>query len=171
MAVTYEAIDTVSLGSSSSQINFTGIPQTYTDLRVIFTYSLNSGANFAFLRFNSSGSSVYGQQNSSAFGASSRFAYRTSSQTQIWLNYNITAALGSTSEYLSCIIDIFDYTSNKKKYVLTSTGRAGNSGGTIGLEKNVGIFDQTTAITSIQLSASSNLFTGTRATIYGILRA
>ena len=71
MPATYEPISTVTLSSAAAQINFTGIPNTYTDLRVCVVAFTASGYNTAvWYRFNSDTGSNYSSTILSANGSS-----------------------------------------------------------------------------------------------------
>jgi len=67
------------------------------------------------------------------------------------------------------MIDIFNYSGNTNKTVLWAESSDKNGSGAV--SRNVGLWRNTSAITTIQLSDSSsrNFGVGTTATLYGIL--
>lgn len=173
MAITYEAIANGTLSAGAAQFNFTQIPQTYTDLRVIVTATNPVGnGQYTLMRLNNNSNSVYGQQFMTGSGASNKLAYLASGIQQFYLNYTWTNQFDS-SEFPIYMIDIFNYsTTGMYKPVLISNGRSGNSGGTVGVEKSVSQFASTLAVTSLQIfSSGGSVNNRSRVVIYGIKRA
>ena len=152
MANTYEAIETVTVGSGgASNIEFTSIPGTYTDLVVVASLRSNTGdvSSNTWLTFNSVGGTAY----------SCRVLY-TSNGTSIVsgaeTNIARTAQLFSSSSastantFGNMQIYIPNYTSSNYKswsadYVTENNATAVQVGITAGL------FANTSPITSIDL--------------------
>lgn len=168
MPATYEPIATTTLGSAASTIDFTSIPSTYTDLRMIISGVSNSNDNI-FYRFNGSASTVYSRTDIVGSG-SAALSVRASGLTLGRLtNYGYP---DTTAGNAVTIWDIMNY-SNSTTFTtsLARSNRASN-----GVEALVNLFSNTSAITSIsiatnQFSGSSNWQSGTTATLYGIKAA
>lgn len=169
MPTTYEPIATTTLGSAAAQINFTGIPNTYTDLRVCVVAFTASGYNTAvWYRFNSDSGSNYSSTILSANGSSAT-SQRYTNDTKI-IHWDVYAASGSTSIPIFSTIDVFSYAGSTNKSCLVSNYGDRNGAGAV--DEIVGLWRNTGAITSLQVVASSSNFAaGSTATLYGIKAA
>lgn len=161
------AIETVNVpAGGQASIQFTNIPQTYTDL--VIRYSLrntkasgacfilinNSSANFTLREFYGSGSSYFSQ------GASSN-----SFQSMATDGVNFTANTFSNGE-----IYIPNYTSNRNKSFLINTTLENNAT-TSYAGFSSGLWSNTAAITSFTLTAALSEGTFAQhstATLYGV---
>jgi hypothetical protein len=159
-------ISTVVVGSGgAASIEFTSIPQTYTDLVVKISARTNhSGvADFTKIRFNGvttsySSRAVYGVSGSA----------NSATFTEILAACDGNTATSSTFGNTDCYIPNYAGSANKS----VSVDSVGESNGTTDVYAflNAGLFSNTAAITSIELSA----FNGTgfvqysTATLYGI---
>lgn len=166
MPATYEKIASTTLNSAASGIEFTSIPNTYTDLKISFK-SHDVAGNPVAIRFNSDSGSNY----STTFlyvSANTPGSYRYSSATKIVLaNSTGTSTIPIFNE-----IDIFSYASSNYKTLLNK--ESGANSALPFMSTSVGLWRSTSAITTIRLEAGfsgSNLGAGSTATIYGILRA
>lgn len=165
MAVTYEPIATITLSAASGgQIFFSSIPQTYTDLRIIFTttstcsvygyFNNDTSASYTGVSLYKSASAV----GSSTFGTS--FSY-------------LPIAGGGNISYPSMyIIDIFNYT-NTSYYKSVLGISAANQSGAGNNTRRVALWKNASAITSIGFVPyiSGQFEIGTTATLYGIKAA
>jgi hypothetical protein len=164
MPTTYEKIATTTLGSANVQIIFNSIAATYTDLRVVITYSMAEGS-LPILRFNGDSSTNYSRTILAGTGSAASSG-RNTSATEIQASYS-----APTNQVAFTTFDIFSYAGSTFKTVLCDYAQDANgSGNTV---KVVGLWRNTDAITSITLRgfATVNFNTGTTATIYGILKA
>lgn len=165
MAVTYEPIATTTLTSAVTTITFSSIPSTYTDLRLVWTgISTTDGQNLG-LKFNST-SSGYSVIELTGNGTSA-LSSRLTGATQFYLNS--AGAISSTWPALYDI-NIFSYAGSKYKTSLVSflsnkNSVAGNS------SKSVSLWQNTNAITTIDIICTSTMKVGTTATLYGIKAA
>ena len=163
MATTFTSIATTTVASATAAVNFNSIPQTYTDLRVVFNI-LSNGSNYAYYRLNNDDSGSYGQQvlYSSPSGT---ITVRNLSLTTMYLNYNYS--LNSTA-YTTGSVDLNSYSENTfNKTALIQSFRA-----QVGMEASAGIRFNDAAITSINIACQPGLFeVGSTFTLYGILRA
>lgn len=163
MALTYEPIATTTLGSNGT-FTFSSIPNTYTDLRVVVvaTATSNASSNIQFngdTATNYSGTYVSGNGASTFSGSNSGQTYLSSSRSGNW---NTTTPFFHT-------MDIFSYAGSTNKTVLITNSQDNNGGGVV--ERIVGLWRSTSAITSIAYTAGATLKTGTTATLYGIKSA
>ena len=159
------ALATVSLTSTASSIEFTGIPANYThlQLRVVTKASVSGDVDWS-LRFNGDTGANYTKHQLFGNGTSAS-ATGTASQNQIPGGFtNLTA-------WSPSIVDILDYTStSKNKTVKTLTGTDDNGSGYVGLRSGVW-FATPAAITSIQIiptSGGSGFATYSFFALYGI---
>lgn len=164
MALTYEKIQSTTLGSSSSTITFTSIPGTYTDLRLVIV-AKGTAASDVNMVFNSSGSACSWTQlwGDGATAGANRITSALG-RAYITLNYDVL----STTIPFMYTVDILSYTAAINKTCLTSFQEDKSGSGYTG--RKVGLWRDTSAITSITLNGT-DFATGTTATLYGILKA
>jgi len=170
MANTYVAIATTSLASQGTSIEFTNIPNTYTDLLVKFSLRSTEAATFTDggfrVTFNGNGSGYYylllygtGTQNgsvSSSNQANFRYMYGSAA--------NATASTFSNGE-----IYIPNYLSSNNKSISSDSVSEQNAqdGGVLAL--TAGYWSNSSAITSVKLETNTgNWVVNSSATIYGI---
>lgn len=169
MATTYTPIATTTLGSNAV-IEFSSIPNTYTDLRLIVNGGITNNAWDFRWRFNSDAGANYSRTGYYGDGTSVSHT-RQSSDTKI------TTGIGISSNQLTgvLIVDILGYSGSKKKYCLFENGA--NNGSYYGVSGGIGVWHSTSAINTIYLYCGASndgiahLYSGTTATLYGILRA
>jgi hypothetical protein len=164
MPATYEPIATTTLGSAVSEITFSSIPQTYTDL-VLELVGNVSASNYTKLTFNGVTTATYSMTNlygSGSVAGSNRvitglglgymqihYLYTGSNQAPLRLN---VMNYSNTTTFKSCLIREDDAT-----YEVTA---------------KAGLWQSTAAITSLALDrVSGNWNIGTIATLYGIKAA
>lgn len=170
MPNTFIKLSTITVGASgAASIDFTNIPQTFTDLLLKFSVrGDNTGSvgnlyvlgafngvttNRTFRRVSGNGSSVQSDNGSLA-------------QFGVVTNATHTASIFSNSE-----VYIPNYTSsNNKPYSLDTT--AENNGAATEVALFTGLWSSSAAITQITLTPSANNFVQySTATLYGILKA
>jgi hypothetical protein len=164
MATTYEKIQSTTLGTASATIDFTSIPATYTDLRLVVTHTGTSGFVSLLMTYNNNTASNY--SNTYIYGdGSTAGSSRSTNQTNIYLNYNGA----STIPHLHTV-DVFSYAGSTFKTCLVTGSEDTNGSGIV--TRLVGLWRQTSAITSLKLTADTSTYAvGTTATLYGILKA
>ena len=166
MPATYEPIATTTLGSAASSITFSSIASSWTDLRLVISpitgttsgLDINLTLNSDTTASNYSLTYLYG--NGSAASSSRATSYRA---------INAALSLSSTVPELHTL-DLFSYAgSTFKTMLITSSNDRNGSGGTT---RQVMLWRNTAAVTSVGIAASSSTFTaGTTATLYGIKNA
>lgn len=164
MALTYTAIATVTVGSGgASNIEFTSIPGTYTDLMLLGSVRTNratftgdnlqpifngSTANFTFRALSGDGSVAY-------------------SDTTFITVFDTNVATANTFSNFSIYIPNYAGSNNKS---ISIDGVGETNGTTVYMSLAAGLWSQTAAITSfgIQSATSSTLQQYSTATLYGI---
>jgi hypothetical protein len=161
MPATYEKIATTTLGSAASDITFSTIPGTYTDLKIILT-GTTSAAQQIYLQFNADTATNY---SSTLLAGNGTTAFSGRQSTSSFIR---TADATTTSTTIPTFysFDIFSYAGSTNKTALVSV----NGSGYVYL--SVGLWRSTSAITSIKVYPAAGTFSaGTIATLYGILKA
>jgi hypothetical protein len=165
MPSTYEPIATSTLGSSNANITFSSIPSTYTDLRFVVTGTSLSAFETLLVRFNSDTGSNYSQTRIVGSGSTATSQRETSATS-------IRVALGSgfgPTQPSFITVDVFSYTGSTNKTVLAEASTDRNGAGSV--ERAVGLWSNTSAITTILINNANQFNTGTTATLYGIKNA
>jgi hypothetical protein len=162
----YIPISTVTLGTGTASIDFTNIPQTYTDLVIKISARCTAGGNFGGVIIAPNGS--------------------TSSYTLIWLGdagggaasytqaafgYNhlfyIPASAATANTFGNGEITIPNYASTNYKTV-SADGANENNGTAIYQGISAGLWSNTAPITSITLTTAGSFVQYSTATLYGI---
>lgn len=169
MPVTYEILSTNTM-SSVNTFTISSIPQGYTDLRAVVSFTSSAtAAGFGF-RLNGATTNLYGFED---FFANSNPPVAGNA---VQNNFDITyqAGINTTTVPVLASIDIFSYTSTTlNKSVLFEKGIQMGTTGANDSARNFacGLFNSTSAITSLTFfNLQSNNFSGT-ITLFGILKA
>ena len=167
MATTYEAIATVTLTASAANIEFTSIPQTYTDLLAVFSIRTNASVvkKALELRINSStsnDSSLTLYTDGSSVGSSSY-------ASDIFNNHAIPGANATASTFSNISVYIPNYASSNNKSI-SIDGAGENNATEAGLAFSAGLYASSTAITSLLVlsEGTGSLVQYSTATLYGI---
>lgn len=175
MAITYEPIATTTLGSAASLINFTGISSAYTDVRLIYTIRSTVANDFMWITVNGAATNysfTYLAGNGTTASSSK------SSNATFWGLGGYSGAYIPTAADTFALgtIDFLSYSGSTNKTALATWQADKNGSG--GVERIVGLYRSTSAITSIKLEtfnsaggAGNYIAAGTTATLYGILKA
>lgn len=163
MPATYEAISTTTVTGSPTEIIFSAIPSTYTDLRLVLYVKSAAGGNTG-IQFNSDTSASY----------SSTRLYAASSSTgsdRLTSTTNIGITSGNPTQWSANIVDIFNYTTSQSKSVLSQDSN--NINGSDITSRIVGLWANSSAVSSIRIffPSATTFVAGTMATIYGIKAA
>ena len=162
MATTYEPIATATVNTNI--INFTSIPQTYTDLKVIIIGTASSSATQLQLRLNNDSSNLYNWTFMRGFRSSVQSANSTN-MTEIYVTDTGIGFQGVGTG----VTDIFGYTSTSSfKPMQQMTYNDNNGTGCV--QEGAWLYRSTNAITSLYFFQSSGNFNGT-ITVYGIKAA
>lgn len=168
MAATYEPIATTTLGSATSTITFTGIASSWTDLRVVIVWKAALGSPDLIMKLNNDSGNNYSETNLWGNGTSA-YSVGYTNRTSILLEPGSTTITNATTPTMATV-DIFNYAGSTYKSSLISMSGDLNGSGASGIKVN--LWRDTSAINRIDIGfSSSNMATGTTATIYGILKA
>ena len=148
---THILIETVTVGAGgASSIEFTSIPQTYTDLRIVLSARSLQGNIYGggVLQFNSDTGSNYKWRRLRADGSATASDNSTSA-TSI-TNWDVAGANATASVFGTVIFDIPNYTSADQKSVsLEYVGENNATEAHMGMV--AGLWTSTSAITSLSL--------------------
>lgn len=103
MPATYEPISTTTLSSATTSINFTSIPATYTDLRIVWVYQTTTGGSYPIINFNSDAASNYSYITLFGAGSSSGASQYSTNNNTAYLISNVAAPTSKWSMSLSLI--------------------------------------------------------------------
>lgn len=164
MPKTYEPIATTTTTSNVSEVEFTSIPQGYTDLIIVRqgsqggspgNMSMQVGNNSYDTGNNYSGTQLFGNGSSSATD-------RFSNDSRWYINYN-----NSSGQTMS-IYQIMNYSNTTTNKTMLSR----NSDGAYYVSAYVFLWRSTAAINRVKLyHFTSNILSGTVFTLYGIKAA
>jgi hypothetical protein len=163
MPVTYDPIATTTLATATTIIEFTSLPTTFTDLKIVIIGTSNTACHWN-LTFNGNTGGNYNTCYLTGNGTTV-----STSGTSKATNFNLTRALqSSTTVPMMFQIDIFNYQSSVYKgitYVQTA-----DRNGTGVVTAGAGTFS-TSVITSARITGTADFAVGTMATLYGIKNA
>lgn len=163
---TYTPIATASGTGSSTQITFSSISGSYTDL-ILTVSNIDVQIDDMGLRFNSDSGSNYSRTRIIGDGSSATSA-RNSNQTYLYFGYKSTTASTSPTNH---IMQIQNY-SNSTTYKTTLTRYSTNNSSGYNVMGEVGLWRSTSAITQIDIySGNANFSTNCKFTLYGIAAA
>lgn len=163
MPITYEPIATTTLGSNTTSISFTSISSAYTNLRLVFVGRGSTNDDFR-LQYNNDTGTNYSRTDLFGDGATASSA-RAANAADI----RIAASDGLDGNIAFATIDIFSYAGSTNKTCLITYSHDKNGSGYV--YRSVGLWRNTSAITTITLSQGANFVTGSTATLYGIKNA
>ena len=172
MANTHKKIQTVTVGAGgASSIEFTSIPQTYTDLVVKLSIRDDTSANGKDYKIELNGSTTsYTYRR--IYGDSSAVYSDSASTSQ---SLTINSATSTASTFANCEIYIPNYTSTNYKSWSTDTVSEKNATAANSSYTNLysGLWSNTAAITSIAIkpiSGTPTIQQYTIATLYGVFK-
>jgi hypothetical protein len=169
MPATYDLITKTTLASTASTVTISGIPATYTDLRLITIIPTSaSGGNDMFMSFN--GDNASGNYSARSMdGHTSVTSVRSTNQNRI----NYTLQYGYTGATLpeQVVTDIFNYTNTSVWKTILDQTFAYTNVPNYGITKNVAVWRSTAAINAIKLDCGVAMGIGTTFSLYGIKAA
>ena len=163
---TYEAIATQTLGTTSSSVDFSSIPATFTDLiAVVNATSDGTFANFN-VRVNGDTGSNYSRTRLSGNGTSATSG-RASNQTSFFLADVSGISNTGRSFY---IVNFMNYANTTTYKTVLSRTNTNNLNAGDGVELHAQLWRSTSAINEISFLVSS-FASGSTFTLYGIKAA
>lgn len=173
MAKTYETIATTTLSTAASNVTFTSISNTYTDLVLVINVLANVGNPTDYgigLQVNGDTGTNYSDIWFYGNGTSAVPNSRTNSTM---INDIQGAGYFSTTSPNVAVINLMNYSNTTTyKTILSRGNNPSGGGGTATTEVTTGLWRSTAAITSVKVFAQAGNFgSGTIATLYGIKAA
>lgn len=160
---TYTQIASTTLGSAASDIIFSSIPSTYTDLVLVLVGKRTTGGGNLYINLNNDSSALYSRTVLFGTGTTAG-SVRNSGQTSI-TDYYVGLNASNDSVHIMNFMNYSNTTTNKT--VLWRNGRADEATQAI-----VGLYRSTSAINQITLYTSGSTITaGSTASLYGIAAA
>jgi hypothetical protein len=158
---TYTLIGSTTLSTSATNVTFSSIPATYTDL-ILVMKPIKGTLNYPYIRFNSDSGSNYSITTLGGNGTTVA-STRSTNITQGYLNETVATTTTGSTQF---IVNINDY-SNATTYK-TYLVRGGDAGS--GTDAVVGLWRSTAAINTVAcLGGNGGTFdTGTNIKLYGI---
>tara|TARA_R110000764_G_scaffold51691_1_gene112920 strand:+ start:145 stop:630 length:486 start_codon:yes stop_codon:yes gene_type:complete len=155
---TYDLLDSVTLTSSQTSINFTGIPQTYKELVVRATVR---SVYFTRLRMTVNSNTNSDYQSVMGFGTGgSAYGYRLSNGNYFRLGDQTYVSSGTDSIYISTL---GNYSSSQYKSIVCESADTNATGIMAGTLQN------TSAVTSVNMFLEQGDFTSTtKIELYGV---
>lgn len=172
MASTMVALQTVTVGAGgTATVNFTNIPQTYTDLVVALslknttTTSAENGTDMQF-SFNGSSANLYSSRiiyNTLALGSAA-----TSGTNMSWVGQSNNNAASMANTFSNVQVYIPNYTSSNAKSLSVESVTEANAS-TQGMILTAGLWNNTAPISSMSWTSSSGNFSQySTLTLYGV---
>jgi hypothetical protein len=171
MATTYTQIgSTVTVGAGgASSINFSSIPSTYTDLKLILSTRINVSRTALFVRLNGSSS---GYNYKSIWGYSSAVASYGGSGAAEWQIQYPGSTSDTANTFNSSELYIANYSSSAYKAASSDTVRENNASGSESAHQVMmaHLWQNTAAITSIAITVQTgnDFVQYSTASLYGI---
>jgi hypothetical protein len=154
---TYDLISTTTLAASTSEVVFSGLPQTYRDLILVSRNSMTAAVS-CFVRFNNDTGGNYTAVR--IFNSSGGSSVVSDTFGPAEIGYNTTTNLG--------IVQIMDYSATDKQKSYLS--RWGNADGTAYVQFYAARWANTSAITTIMITPTSNsIAAGSTFSLYGVI--
>ena len=167
MPSTYQLISSNVLSSAAATVTFSAIPSTYTDL--VFRVSVRNSLTQEdmLLTINNDGSSLYSRVQLRGSGTAATSSIN-SAQTSIKLENAVVGSGYTANTFSNHEIYIPNYTVSQNRQI-SSNAVIENNGTEAFVVAHAGLYRSTTAITRIDLIASSGTFvSGSSFYLYGI---
>ncbi len=168
MPSTYEKIQTTTIGTATATVDFTSIPGTYTDLVIIMNAGVTSGADSAYMRFNSDTGNNYNI--AELYGTGSTAAAQSD---HVRSNIIITFSndVGGPTITQAATINIMSYAQTTyHKCVIMNSGTPSNSSYP-GVSYFGNVWNNTGAITAVRIYTANTFVSGSTFSLYGIKAA
>jgi hypothetical protein len=174
MPNTYKLIQAVTLASAQAAIDFTSIPDTYTDLVVKLSGRTTRTEPNDYLKITFNGSSSgYTDKNLHTNGGGAVASETNNGSTSYAFSYGLHGNTGTSNTFGNIEIYIPNYRSSNSKG-FSSDGYIGNMSSTAQLAITACIWNNSAAITSISLrshDAALSLMQHSSAELYGIVKS
>jgi hypothetical protein len=177
VAETYELISSATLGSNSSKVTISSIPQTYTDLVLkVFSSTIQSNASWADLKVRLNDDSAANYKGRLLWASQSAPTGQSESGTYFTLRPNTQGTTSpNTNTWGQAECYITNYTTSQFKTVISTDSAVWlNAGAGTGIWQHGTSWRNTAAVTSITFEEFSSppyaILAGSVFTLYGIKR-
>ena len=161
----YDSLATMTVGTTATTIDFTGIPNTYKHLQVRIMALTTASTIQPQMRFNNDTAANYTRHSLYGDGTAAA-AYGAASVNQLVVG-GLSVGMNTTNPYV-CVIDILDYSSTSKYKTMRSlSGTDRNGSGEIGLHSGTWM-NSASAISSISIISSGTYNTNSTFSLYGV---
>lgn len=163
----FQYIDSTIVTSNIDSVTFSNIPSNYVDIVGTITFAQSTASYGVAVRFNNDATGLYSATLLYGNGTTVNTG-RTSSATYAYVSEwgvtsSTTIAIPAMSKF-----ELFNYSNSSinKSFIATAAG----SGTSNGVDMHVGLWRNTTAISSITFLAAptGNLVSGTTITLFGV---
>jgi hypothetical protein len=164
MPKTYEPIATQTLGTATTTITFSNIPQTYTDLVLVANAATPTGGVVAAYRFNGDSGNNY---SATRFGGTGSITFSDREANKNYIAGTLlSSAATPTGVYIAHIMNYANTTTYK-----TALTRNNNPSAQVSM--TAGLWRNTAAITSVSFGAefTADVRVDSTFTLYGIKAA
>ena len=162
---TYEPIASQTLGSASANITFTAIPQTYTDLIVVFNGSSTGTAQYFMQVGNGSIDTGSNYSTTGMTGNGSSAVAIGYTNDTVGIRADLYATAGGNIKQTMFQIQNYSNTSTNKSILVRSALPASEAVACVGLWRS------NSAINTLRLTTSSTFSAGATVSLYGIANA
>jgi hypothetical protein len=160
---TYTPIASITLAATASSVVFSGLPQTFRDLILVYTAMTDANNRDVRVRCNGVSTQSYPVVVMAGSGSS---ALSTSRTTDTGFVFHYFADSSTNANQVPVIAQFLDYSATDKQKIVLA--RANNSA--VGVNATAGRFTTNDAITSVSVHADSGTFSvGFTASLYGIV--
>lgn len=156
--MSYIALATTTLGSTSSSVTFSSIPATYKDLILVVAGTINQSNNYVSLQFNSDTASNYSNVFMTGYGSNT-------TESIAGTNDSVLRVLMGTSQSVSTW-QLLDYSATDKHKTVLSRSGANSS---TNVNAAAARWANTNAINTIRVFPQGASFnSGTTLSLYGV---
>jgi hypothetical protein len=163
-------IETRTLGTAAGAIEFTSIPQNFTDLQVLISgRSTNaSNVNNGIIQFNGVGGTSYASRRLFGNSGAVNSEAITNNDSVFQISQNGANTTANTFSISTIYIPNYRVSAAKSFSVNSVTENKSATQGVIQTVMLIGLFNNTAAITSIRLTTDNNWAANTTVSLYGI---
>jgi hypothetical protein len=160
-------IETKTLGTAAASIEFTSIPQTFTDLVLLISGRDGASTGTIYMSFNNNGTGYTFRRLNGQGSAASSDSYSHSA-----IYWNMTGTNETASTFGNSSVYIPNYTGSTNKSVsidgVIESNQTTFTGGLMSIV--AGLWSNTAAITSIKCESNGNYVAGSTISLYGITK-
>jgi hypothetical protein len=165
-------IETKTLGTAAASIEFTSIPQTFSDLVLLVSGRSTNAAfvNNGIIQFNGSGGTAYSSRR--LFGNSGGVTVEATSNNDSVFQFPQNGANTTANTFSNGVIYIPNYTGSTTKSFSADSVSETNSTtqGQVQTSILAGLWNDTSAITSVRVATDTNWAANTTISLYGITK-